>query len=78
MKAMRALHFVLLATVLFLKLILKLVLFGGLFPPQTANFSPSRSDHPDHPRFVALPYESCIKIGICHSFTPFAYYLYWL
>jgi hypothetical protein len=38
-KAMRALHFDLLATVLFLELILKLVLFGGLFPPQTANFS---------------------------------------
>ena len=39
MKAMRALYFVLLATILFLELIHKLVLFGSFFPLWTASFS---------------------------------------
>ena len=79
MKAMRALHSVLLATILFLELIHKLVQFGKLSPLTSYFFfSTDVQIIPDHcPQFVALSHESCtVKIGIFHCFTPVACYLY--
>ena len=61
---MRSLDFFFLATVLFLELVHKLVLFG-IFFHQTVVFSP-HVHHPDHPpvRFLAPSQESCmVKIG---------------
>jgi hypothetical protein len=78
MKAMHVLQFVLLATILFLELVYKLVLFGGFFP-RTAIFSPSHSDRSDNPQFVVSSHDSCmVKIGICYGFTSVACYLHWL
>ena len=76
---MRSFDFVLLATVLFLELLHKLVLYGS-FSSQTVIFF-AHVHYPDHPAatFVAPSHddsESCVvNIGICLTFALVDCYL---
>ena len=75
---MLALHFVLLATVLFLELVHKLVLFGTLFLFQSAAFFISLSVHLDHchqPGLIASSRGTCVvNFSIYLNLTLVAFY----